>query len=78
MSAARRPVIGQVLFGADDGDRALVARFAQLFGGPGGGQAAPDDDDPTGFAHEVFLTRPAIGALDRFTAPSTAPTPIIS
>ena len=41
----RRPVVGQVRLVADDRDTTRVVRPAELLRGPGGGQAAADDQD---------------------------------
>ena len=41
----RRPVVGQMVLVADDGDRPGVLGTAQLFSGARGRQSAADDDD---------------------------------
>ena len=46
----RRPLVGQLVLGGEQGDRPVVPLLAQRLGGLGAGQAAADDDDAAGGA----------------------------
>ena len=69
----RRPIVGQMLLVADDGDRPRVRGAPQLFSGARGGKAAADDDDarrccPQGFLHDgtlPYARHPAVAATSR-------------
>ena len=51
----RRPLVGQLVLGGEQGDRSVVALLAERLGGLGPGQAPADDHDAVGSLSHVCL-----------------------